>query len=140
MSQSLAKVYVHIIFSTKHREKLITVSIKEELFSYIGGICKELECDPIIVGGHQDHIHILCVLSKKIALMKLIQEAKQSSSKWIKTKGNEFKYKSIKICLLYLILGLILFYSFDKIINTLFNDKNTLLKVNFLKSNACPVG
>ena len=59
MSQSLAKVYVHIIFSTKHREKLITVSIKEELFSYIGGICKELECNPIIVGGHQDHIHIL---------------------------------------------------------------------------------
>ena len=91
MSQSLAKVYVHIIFSTKHREKLITDSIKEELFSYIGGICKELECNPIIVGGHQDHIHILCVLSKKIALMKLIQEAKQSSSKWIKTKGNEFK-------------------------------------------------
>ena len=86
MSQSLAKVYVHIIFSTKHRKKLIKISIKEELFSYLGGICRGLECNPIIVGGHQDHIHILCVLSKKIALIKLMQEAKQSSSKWLKQK------------------------------------------------------
>ena len=64
--------------------------IKEELFSYLGGICKNLECNPINVGGHKDHVHILCLLSRKIALMKLIEEIKSHSSKWIKTKGQQY--------------------------------------------------
>ncbi|RRQ47149.1 IS200/IS605 family transposase [Chryseobacterium sp. SC28] len=91
MGQSLNKIYVHLVFSTKHRKPLITDLIKEELFSYLGGICKNLECNPIQVGGYQDHIHILCLLSKKIALMKLIEEVKSHSSKWIKTKGVAFE-------------------------------------------------
>lgn len=91
MGQSLNKIYVHLVFSTKHRKPLITDLIKKELFSYLGGICKNLECNPIQVGGYQDHIHILCLLSKKIALMKLIEEVKSHSSKWIKTKGVAFE-------------------------------------------------
>jgi REP element-mobilizing transposase RayT len=35
-------------------------------------------------------VHILCKLSKKIALIKLLEEVKSHSSKWIKTKGSEF--------------------------------------------------
>ena len=91
MGQSLNKIYVHLVFSTKHRKPLITDLIKGELFSYLGGICKNLECNPIQVGGHHDHIHILCLLSKKVALMKLMEEVKSHSSKWIKTKGDEFE-------------------------------------------------
>ena len=49
-----------------------------------------LECNPIIVGGHQDHVHILCLLSRKIAQMKLLEEVKKQSSKWIKTKGEAY--------------------------------------------------
>ncbi|MGC4128263.1 MAG: IS200/IS605 family transposase [Bergeyella sp.] len=91
MGQSLNKIYVHLVFSTKHREPLITDSIKEELFNYLGGICKNLECNPIKVGGYKDHVHILCLLSKKIALMNLLEKVKSNSSKWIKTKGKEFE-------------------------------------------------
>ena len=91
MPQSLVKNYVHIVFSTKHRVPLISKEIEEELFSYLGGICKNLECNPIQIGGHKDHIHILCLLSKKIALMDLIEKVKTNSSKWIKTKGKEFE-------------------------------------------------
>lgn len=91
MGQSLNKIYVHLVFSTKHRNSLITDLIKEELFSYLGGICKNLECNPIQVGGYHDHVHILCLLSKKVALMKLMEEIKSHSSKWKKTKGAEFK-------------------------------------------------
>ena len=83
MGQSLNKIYVHLVFSTKHRKPLITDLIKGELFSYLGGICKNLECNPIQVGGHHDHIHILCLLSKKVALMKLMEEVKSHSSKWL---------------------------------------------------------
>ena len=91
MPQSLVKNYIHITFSTKNRDPYIDDNIKDELFSYLGGICKNLECNPIRVGGHLDHIHILCLLSRKIALMKLIEEVKTYSSKWIKTKGQKYQ-------------------------------------------------
>ncbi|WP_221390277.1 IS200/IS605 family transposase [Dyadobacter sp. NIV53] len=91
MSQSLAKVCTHIIFSTKYRQPFIDEKIESELHAYLGGICNELECLPIKVGGYVDHIHILCVLSRKIAIMKLLEEVKRSSSKWIKTKGRDYE-------------------------------------------------
>jgi REP element-mobilizing transposase RayT len=86
MSQSLVKNYIHIVFSTKHRAPIIVPPYEQELHSYLGGICKNLECQPIKIGGYTDHIHILCMLSKKIALMKLLEEVKSHSSKWMKTK------------------------------------------------------
>ncbi|MEQ9297761.1 MAG: IS200/IS605 family transposase [Cyclobacteriaceae bacterium] len=91
MGQSLVKNYVHIVFSTKHRQERIYPPVEAELHAYLGGICKKLECHPIQVGGYTDHIHLLCMLSKKIALMKLVEEVKAHSSKWIKTKGEDYK-------------------------------------------------
>lgn len=91
MPQSLSKVYVHITFSTKNRQKLIDDTIAEELYTYLGGVCKKLECNPIQVGGHKDHVHILCILSKKIAQIKLLEEVKKQSSKWIKTKDDRYR-------------------------------------------------
>ena len=90
LGQSLVKNYIHIVFSTKYREPLIDQSIEDELYAYLGGICNKLECHVIKVGGYTDHIHILCMLSKKIALMKLLEELKSHSSKWIKTKGEGY--------------------------------------------------
>lgn len=51
MGQSLVKNYVHIIFSTKNRVPLISEEVENELYRYIGGICKKLECSPIKIGG-----------------------------------------------------------------------------------------
>lgn len=90
MPQSLSKIYIHIVFSTKNRVNMIDQDIESELYNYIGGVCKQLDCNPVIVGGHKNHIHILCLLSRKIAAMKLIQEIKQSSSRWIKTGRNKY--------------------------------------------------
>lgn len=90
MPQSLVKNYVHIIFSTKNREVLIRDSIKNELFKYLGGVCNELESQTIIVGGTNNHVHLLINLSRKMALMHLIEKLKTHSSKWIKTKGEEY--------------------------------------------------
>jgi REP element-mobilizing transposase RayT len=81
MAQSLSKVYVHITFSTKNRQHLIDDNLRTSLYEYIGGICKGLECNPVKVGGHTDHIHVLCSLSRKIAQMKLLEEIKKRSSK-----------------------------------------------------------
>ena len=86
MGQSLVQNYVHLVFSTKHRQPFIIPSVEDELFAYLGGTCNKLDCQVIKVGGYFDHVHILCMLSKKIALMKLLEEIKSHSSKWIKPK------------------------------------------------------
>ena len=91
MPQSLVKNYIHLTFSTKNRYAFIDEYIEVELFSYLGGICKNLECYPLAVGGYRDYVHILCSLSRKIALMKFIEEVKAHSSKWMKTKGNKYQ-------------------------------------------------
>jgi REP element-mobilizing transposase RayT len=87
MGQSLVKNYIHLIFSTKYREPLIYPPVEQELHAYLVSICTKLECPVIKIGGYTDHIHILCMLSKKITLIKLMEELKSNSSKWIKTKG-----------------------------------------------------
>lgn len=85
MGQSLVKNYIHIVFSTKYRKHLIYPPYEEELHAYLGGTCKQLDCPVLKVGGYTNHVHILCMLSKKIALMKLLEEIKSHSSKWMKT-------------------------------------------------------
>ena len=78
------------MFSTKNRKPLIDEGIENELYSYLAGICNKLECYPIKVGGYTNHVHVLCNLSKKMALVKLMEELKSHSSKWIKTKGDKY--------------------------------------------------
>ncbi len=65
MPQSLTKIFLHIIFSTKHRNRMIDEAIENEVFNYIGGVCRELECQPVKAGGYLDHVHILSSLSKR---------------------------------------------------------------------------
>ncbi len=63
---------------------------KQELYAYMGSIIKDNESIPIIINGVQDHVHILCVMSKNIALSKLVEEMKRHSSRWIKTKDTYY--------------------------------------------------
>jgi putative transposase len=91
MPQSLVKNYMHIVFSTKYRVPLISAPYEEELHHYLGGICKHKDCQPIQVGGYTDHVHILCKLSCKIALMDLVRDMKSNSSTWMKGQDKSLK-------------------------------------------------
>ena len=91
MSQSYVQIYTHIVFHTKDNLKLIRDDIENELYSYLGGILKNLKSIPLQIGGTSDHIHILCTLPKTMAPADLVEEIKKSSSKWIKTKGVHYK-------------------------------------------------
>jgi REP element-mobilizing transposase RayT len=91
MGQSLVKNYLHIVFTTKHRESIIVPPYDSELYSYLAEVCNHLECPVLKIGGFPDHVHILCLLSKKIALAKAIEEIKSHSSKWMKTKDESLK-------------------------------------------------
>ncbi|WP_339700117.1 IS200/IS605 family transposase [Algoriphagus aquimarinus] len=89
MGQSLVKNYVHIIFSTKNRQPLLQNDYEEELYKYLGGTCKTHHCTPIQVGGHLDHVHILCLLSKNMTIAGLLEELKTDSSKWMKKRAEQ---------------------------------------------------
>jgi putative transposase len=90
MSQSLAKIFVHIIFSTKKRQPLILENIMQELHLYMVGIALAHGSHVHEIGGVDDHVHLLISLPRTISLSKLIENIKKGSSKWIKTKGNAF--------------------------------------------------
>jgi len=87
MPQSLAKPYIHLIFSTKHRERLLMSSVRSSLHAYLAAVLKNQECPTLNVGGTSDHAHILFRLSKNRALAQVVEEVKTSSSKWLKTQA-----------------------------------------------------
>lgn len=91
MAQSLSQLYVHIIFHTKYNQDLIDAAIETELYAYIGGIIKANGSLPIKINGTPNHIHILSTMSKNIALAKFVEEIKRNSSRWIKTKGEQYQ-------------------------------------------------
>lgn len=90
MAQSLADVILHFVFSTKERRPWIQPDVEEELYKYIGGVCRNLQSPVIKINGVEDHIHILLQLGRTISISKLIGEIKSSSSQWIKTKGDHY--------------------------------------------------
>ena len=88
MPQSLAQIYVHIVFSTKNRHPFLQdASIRDELHNYLGATCNNLDCPVLRVGGVADHVHILCRLGKTRSIADLVKELKRESSQWIKTKA-----------------------------------------------------
>lgn len=90
MPQSFVLNYVHIVFGTKYRRKLIYPPVEQELHAMLGATCNELGCQSIAVGGYTDHVHVLCMLSPKVAMMQLVQMLKGRSSRWIKSKGEAY--------------------------------------------------
>lgn len=91
MSQSLIKNLVHIVFSTKKRNSWLDKKISLELYPYIAAILKHYDCAPHKIGGVENHIHILCELSRNYAAKKVLEEIKTGSSKWIKTKSEKYR-------------------------------------------------
>ena len=91
MPQSLAKVLIHLVFSTKNRTLLIHPQIEDELTRYLASICRSCGCPAHEIGGTEDHVHLVCSLSRTITMSELLEEIKKSSSKWIKTKGSEYR-------------------------------------------------
>ncbi len=99
MPQSVARVSVHIVYSTKHRKPwLDSIDLRSELYAYKATILKNnVDSPAIVIGGVEDHIHALCLLSRKFAIMKVIEEMKKETTKWLKRKDNrlsEFAWQS----------------------------------------------
>ena len=85
MPQSLADVVLHIVFSTKNRTPFLkSPELREHLNAYIVGTLENLGCPSVITRSVEDHIHILCHLSRTVSIAELIKEIKIASSAWLK--------------------------------------------------------
>jgi len=84
--QSLAQIYIHIVFSTKDRRPwLRDDDVRDQLCAYMATILRDnVDSPAIIINGVEDHVHALVRLSRSSAVMKVIQESKVESGKWLK--------------------------------------------------------
>ena len=92
MPQSLCKNYIHLVFSTKERKELVPVDLLDIFFHYIGGVVNNIGCNVIIVGGIENHVHILFELARTIALSNAVNKIKSNSSKWIRHEQGVFDF------------------------------------------------
>lgn len=91
MSQSLSKLYVHAVFHIKSTSSGIKREDRDKLFRYISTIIKDKRSIPIVINGTYNHVHILFVLSKNMALSKMMEEIKKNSSRWIKRLSSGYR-------------------------------------------------
>jgi REP element-mobilizing transposase RayT len=84
MGNTYTSLHFHFVFSTKNRKPSISHDIEERVWSYIGGIARENDMQPILIGGMPDHIHLALGLPSTLAASKAMQQIKGASSKWIK--------------------------------------------------------
>ncbi len=98
MPQSLANVLVHLVFSTKDRRPwLRNESVRADTFRYLAGASGTLDCPVVLVGGHEDHVHLLARLGRSLSLADWVKELKRVSSVWIKSQAGvpaEFHWQS----------------------------------------------
>ena len=88
MPQSLVQVYLHIVFSTKHREPLLEdADFRDKTHGYLKGTLENRGCPRLKIGGVADHVHLLCRLSQNLGIVDLIRDLKRDSSKWIKEQN-----------------------------------------------------
>ncbi|EMI27391.1 transposase [Rhodopirellula europaea] len=86
MPQSLARVYLHIVFSTKGRIPwLKDATLRSELYAYMATVLRDNVQSPAIkIGGVEDHVHVLLTLNRSFAIKDVVQHVKTETSKWIK--------------------------------------------------------
>ena len=90
MPQSLSKVYVHLIFSTKNRERTLRDGVRPDLHAYMGGILRDLDSPCIEINTEPDHVHILFILCRTHTLSDIVGQAKRGSSAWLKTRDRVY--------------------------------------------------
>jgi REP element-mobilizing transposase RayT len=92
MPQSLAQIYLHLVFSTKGRQPFLADhAIREQLHAYLSGACRNLDSSSLEIGGVEDHVHILCRHSRNHSVAELVRDLKRESSKWLKLQASRLR-------------------------------------------------
>jgi REP element-mobilizing transposase RayT len=91
MPQSLSKVILHIIFSTKNREPWLDRDVRPRMHAYLATICRELGAEFVRIGRVADHVHIVTTLPRTVSQAEFIERIKKTSSKWIKALDARYR-------------------------------------------------
>ena len=89
MPQSFSCVHIHLVFSTKDRVPFLReAGLRAEMHAYLGGVSKKLDSPPEIVGGTEEHVHLLCRLGRIVSQAEWVKEVKRVTSVWVKDRGS----------------------------------------------------
>jgi putative transposase len=92
MAQSLARIYIHLVFSTKHRAPLLPYTRLDGLHAYAEGIFQEQKCHLIEMNNVADHVHVLFDLHRTEALSSVVMHVKKGTSRWLKEHSSKFAH------------------------------------------------
>ena len=90
MPQSLARLDIHLIFSTKNRQSVLHDAVRDSLHRYMATVLQNYGCPPLLINSVPDHVHILFELARTVSVSDAVEEVKKTSSKWIKTQDEKF--------------------------------------------------
>jgi len=94
MAHTLARILVHVVFSTKDRAPWLQVPVRPGLFAYMAGIVSRLGAEALIINGVADHVHMLLAMPTNLTLADLVRTVKASSSTWIRDGHAHFAWQS----------------------------------------------
>ena len=79
---SYLRVWIHVVWGTKNRQRVVTKDIRKKLLDHIAANAKEkgiyLDC----INGHLDHIHSLIAMNADLSISKTVQLLKGESAYW----------------------------------------------------------
>jgi putative transposase len=84
MANTYTCLHYHVIFSTKHRERWITQDIEQRIWEYLGGIARQNDLKPLMIGAVEDHIHMLLTVPPSLSVSDALKRIKGGSSGWVK--------------------------------------------------------
>ncbi len=87
MPQSLAKVHLHLVFSTRNRVRVLADEDRPDLHAYMGGILKALHCMPIEINSEPDHVHVLFMLGRTVAIGQVVGSLKKGATDWLRARS-----------------------------------------------------
>lgn len=91
MANTFTSLHFHIVFSTKNRDRWIRPEMEEDLWRYLGGICRRHQITAVQIGGVDDHVHLLLGVPPTLALSDVVKRLKGESSKWMSTEVKGMK-------------------------------------------------
>jgi REP element-mobilizing transposase RayT len=83
MANTYTQINMHVVFSVKGRENILSVKIRPDIFKYISGILSNIEQFPLAVNGYKDHVHLFFEMQPTKSLSDIVRVVKTNSSKWI---------------------------------------------------------
>jgi putative transposase len=89
MPQSLANIYIHLIFSTKDRFPFLSKAVRPDLHAYMATVLANLNSPAVLINSVADHVHVLFNMGRTVTLAQVVEDVKKSSSKWIKTQSTD---------------------------------------------------